>query len=316
MLLIAFLSVQRTMNEVQAMQTPPAQSKECRMVVQVNQGANPGAPDPTVAVDPISKTAGASTIPFLDSLVSPDGQTAAQLVSTGQKKQIVLSVVPGIGNSRLIGPPNGDVRSFAWAPDSRMFAFTMLIADGSQNLYVLPTQNAGAPVRLTNSPTIDLNPVWSSDGQSIYFASKSAAGTSAGIFRLALNGGQAAGTPQPVLASNAATALTGVFDLSPDQDRVAYATLVDGKTQILIHTLGSRQADDKLILTSAAPITDLAWAPGADQIAYIVMQKLHLINVDGSGDQALVETLNLYALRWVCRDAWIEPSGAGGPARR
>ncbi len=77
----------------------------------------------------------------------------------------------------------------ALSPDGRRVAATIRHAEGQWDLWVIDSSR-GVARRLTNDPTVESNPVWSSDGRELAFSRQTSDGY--GLFRMGLHRGASA----------------------------------------------------------------------------------------------------------------------------
>ena len=100
------------------------------------------------------------------------------------------------GDPRLID--DGDAIQPAWSPSGTRIAFWQAV-NGQRDLATIPS-SGGPHVQVTSDVAVDWAPVWSPDGQFLYFASDR--GGSMGIWRIAIDqsSGRATGPPEPIAA--------------------------------------------------------------------------------------------------------------------
>lgn len=73
------------------------------------------------------------------------------------------------GAKRLL--TNGDAIQPSWSPGGQRIAYWgMPTGSGQRDIWTIPA-SGGEAVQVTNDPALDWNPVWSSDGKYLYFAS-------------------------------------------------------------------------------------------------------------------------------------------------
>lgn len=109
---------------------------------------------------------------------SPDGQKIAFVSSEAAPYTICAAKVDG-STPRCLprrGARNG-ANGPAWSPDGEMIAYSADYA-GNTEVYLIPVECLDRPSgceaqeqRLTSSPTIDVGPVWSPDGQHLAYVS-------------------------------------------------------------------------------------------------------------------------------------------------
>jgi Tol biopolymer transport system component len=114
----------------------------------------------------------------------PDvGQLWAVNVATGQKRLI----------------PNGgtDAVQPHWSPQGHRMAYWGLRTGGQRDIWTMPA-SGGEPVEVTNDLYVDWNPVWSPDGQYLYFVSDR--GGSMNVWRVPIEErtGKVLGPPEAV----------------------------------------------------------------------------------------------------------------------
>jgi TolB protein len=111
----------------------------------------------------------------------------------------------------------------AWSPDGTKLAVA-LSRDGGSQLFLLNPDGSGVR-RLTQTSGIDTEPVFSPDGQSLYFTSDR--GGSPQIYRMRVT-------------------FEGSYNVSPrisrDGKKLAYITRNNGKFQVALQDLATRQA--------------------------------------------------------------------------
>jgi len=110
-------------------------------------------------------------------------------------------------------PSVGHNRDFAISPGEDQIAFTDIV-NGQSDLWVAPV-SGGSPVRVTNDPAQDSNPVWTADGKRIVYSSKRNGIRQICLVRL--------DGSQPVqLTVNDSN--TNILDVSSDGSKVLYST--------------------------------------------------------------------------------------------
>jgi len=137
---------------------------------------------------------------------NPNSRIWAFNIATGEKRQITQ--VDAVG-------PN-------WSPRGYRIAFQGRRNSAQRDIWTIPA-GGGEPVEVTNDPAMDWNPVWSPDGNYLYFVSDR--GGSMNLWRVPieeqtgklLGSAEAITTPSPSVAH---------LSFSRDGRRLAYASLV------------------------------------------------------------------------------------------
>ncbi len=103
------------------------------------------------------------------------------------------------GSKRLLTSELDDAAQPNWSPHGQRIAFwaQMQTQGPNRDLWTLPA-SGGTPVRVTDDPYLDWNPIWSPDGSYLYFSS--GRGGSMNLWRMRMDEatGRARGKPEPV----------------------------------------------------------------------------------------------------------------------
>ena len=157
---------------------------------------------------------------------SPDGTHllyATENVSNPYDRATISSlwtVQLGSGERRNIF--SGDAVQPCYSPHGFRIAFWKLRGQGGQrDLYTIPAEG-GEPVGVTNDAAVDWNPIWSSDGAYLYFASDR--GGSMNMWRIPIDeeSGKVLGKPQPITTPSRNMVH---LRLSRDGTKAVYASL-------------------------------------------------------------------------------------------
>lgn len=198
-----------------------------------------------------AQTALISREPIISPAWSPDGSRLAY-VSFENKKPIVYVHSLATGKRHVAANFKGSNSAPAWSPDGRKLA-VVLTKDGGSQLFTVNADGTGIQ-RLAASAGIDTEPAFSPDGSSIYFTSDR--GGSPQIYRIPATGGDAQRvtfdgsynvTPRP----------------SPDGRSLAFITRSEGRFQLAIMDLASRQVQ---ILTDSTKDESPSFAPNGRMI--------------------------------------------------
>jgi TolB protein len=143
----------------------------------------------------------------------------------------------------------------AWSPDGRQLVAT-LSRDGGSQLFAIDPAGGGEPRRLTQSSSIDTEPVFTPDGRSMYFVSDRFG--SPQIFRMPAGGGNAE-----------RVTLTGSYNISPapspDGKLLAYVSRVGGAFKLHVMDLASSTVT---ALTDTTADENPSFAPNSRLLVY------------------------------------------------
>ena len=98
---------------------------------------------------------------------SPDGTWIALGDMTGALRVVRIEDgrVTDVDRSQ-----RGEIRDYAWSPDSRYLAYSRLELNGFGSIYIHDSKN-GEKIRVTGDFTDDVEPVWDPEGRYLYFLS-------------------------------------------------------------------------------------------------------------------------------------------------
>lgn len=239
-----------------------------------------------------AQSAFSSAMPLSSPNWSPNGAQLAY-VSFESRKAVIYSHDVATGKRRLLANFRGSNSAPSWSPDGRQLVAALAIT-GNTQIHVMDVGGGGAPRRLSQSASIDTEPVFSPDGRTIYFVSDR--GGSAQIYsmgaqgdnprRLTFNGGQnTSPAPSPdgrwlafisrvggadrlhvmELANGKVTALSNTSadenpSFAPNSRLILYATRVGGREALMTSTLDGR-VKTRLATPQGGDIREPDWGP-------------------------------------------------------
>jgi Tol biopolymer transport system component len=231
---------------------------------------------------------------------SPDGKgivCASESIGRPVERPLVskLSVVNvSTGASRVLF--QGDAVQPHWSPHGHRIAYWAVSVPGQKDIWTLSI-SGGVPVRVTNDAAVNWNPVWSPDGNYIYFSSDR--GGSTNLWRVAVEekSGKVLGPPEPITtpATDAAH-----ISFSRDGRQLAY---VQRTYTANLHKVGFDPATQKVVgqptaitqgsreVVQPSPSPDgqwLAFASGGKQ------EDISIIRTDGTGLRQLTDDRSIY----------------------
>jgi eukaryotic-like serine/threonine-protein kinase len=198
------------------------------------------------------------------------------------------------GTSRDV-TTEGNAHGPRWSPHGRRIAYWGLRGQsGQRDLWTVRADGSEARggVEVTKDAALDWAPVWSGDGQKLYFASDR--GGSMNLWRVAIDeaSGRVLGAPEPLTTP---ANWSGAFSLSRDDKRIAFETL-DWRSTLL------RAAFDPVaekivgqpvpILRSTQPMRDHELSPDGTQVAFTragTREDLFVARVDGTQYRRLTD---------------------------
>jgi Tol biopolymer transport system component len=205
-------------------------------------------------------------------------------VKSGKKRDIVKR---GIALQPAWSPHGFRVAFFGLRPNSGQRDIWTVAADGSE-----AETDAQALKAVTNDPALDWSPVWSPDGQHLYFSSNR--GGTMNVWRVAINErtGVVQGDPEPVTAPSG---WSGLMSFSRDGSAMAFASLEWRSTLLRQGFDSAREAltgPPTPILKGSRPIRDHDISPDGQWIAFNesrTQEDLFVARTDGTQYRRLTD---------------------------
>ncbi len=223
-----------------------------------------------------AQTALTSREPIISPTWSPDG-TRLAYVSFEAKKPVIYVHALTTSRRHVAANFKGSNSAPAWSPDGKKLA-VVLSKEGGSQLFLVNADGSGV-TRLARSSGIDTEPQFSPDGQYIYFTSDR--GGSPQIYRIPASGGDA---QRMTYEGN----YNVTPRLSPDGKSMAYISRNNGRFQLALMDLASRQSQ---ILTDTNKDESPSFAPNGRMIIYATETGgrgvLSVVSVDGRVKQKL-----------------------------
>ncbi len=204
-------------------------------------------------------------------LVASDGSNARSIQELLPPRP--LDLTPGSADQFDLLPALTNPQALAWSPDGAQVTFVSAHA-GAPDLYTASLD--GSVTRLTNDAMIELQPVWSPDGQHIAYQTVSGLGTGAGYGDLGLavvaRGEDApvvARAPLPLTNGVNATFISGLVWINDTAFAVALARtpICAGEIQVITAETG---ATTTLLQSADTCPGALAWSAGAQTLAIVL----------------------------------------------
>ena len=217
--------------------------------------------------------------PIISPAWSPDGSRLAY-VSFESGKPVVY--VHHLASSKRVPVANfkGNNSAPTWSPDGSMLA-VVLTRDGLSQIYTLSSADGSNLKRVTRSPLIDTEPVFSADGRSIFFTSDRSG--SPQIYQTGLDGGE----PKRIT-------FNGGYNISPrispDGKTLLTVTRRDGSYKIASLNLTN---GSETILTEGRDDQSPSFAPNGMQVLYAAVQGGRNVLAAVSSDGRVRQTLSV-----------------------
>jgi TolB protein len=196
-----------------------------------------------------------SRFPLMSPNWSADGQWLAYVSFEGRRSSIYVQRVR-TGERSRVSARAGINGAPSFSPDGKKLALTLGGTNGNLDIFVLDL-GSNTTTRITDDPAIDTEPVWSADGQSLYFTSDRAG--SPQIYRVAPRVGE---RPKRITFGGSYNARPR---LSPDGTQLAMVTLDGGHYRIAVQDLANNNVR---VLSKGRQDESPSFAPNGAMVIY------------------------------------------------
>jgi Tol biopolymer transport system component len=182
---------------------------------------------------------------------------------------------------------NADRKGLRLSPDGKYIAYSSG-EDRAYSLFLIPVEG-GEPIRITQGPFYDADPIWAPDGKTLLFVSTRSLGR-IDLWGVRVLNGKASGEPfvvKPDVGQVRLFSLTENGRLLFARQEIpthVYLTEIDPKT--------GQAAGEAIQMTKNSAINDNwrpTWAPDGKRIAYTGLDGLRVMSADGSNDRVLAK---------------------------
>jgi eukaryotic-like serine/threonine-protein kinase len=223
----------------------------------------------------------------------------------------------------------GDALQPNWSPHGYRIAYWGVTRGGQRDIWTVAAAG-GAPVKVTDDLALDWNPVWSPNGEELYFLSDRGGSMNAWRVKIDEPTGRSSGEPQPFIVPASSVRLLNWaakgqrFIFSQAERRVALFSIAFDRTRM---DVAGEPAPTWAALND---ITNFSFSPDGTEIVYDTVgdphEDLWISKIDGSGRRRLVggglnrapqwspngDEILFYSNRGGLYDVWlIHPDGSG-----
>ena len=269
---------------------------------------------------------------------SPDGKEIAvadESISSPLTRNItsrLWAVGVATGAKRLI--TEGDAVQPSWSPHGHRIAYWAIPKGGGQrDIWTIPAAGAApgaGAVAVTNAPSVDWNPVWSPDGDFLYFSSDR--NGTMNVWRVPIDEktGKILGDAQPVMAQSHRC---GNLSIARDGRHLLYASFEETSSiqRVAFDPVRERIAGEPVsILSGSLLVREIGPSPDGKWVAFSsrgAQEDIFVISSDGSSLRQLTsdafkdrganwsadgKRIVFYSLRTGRFECWsVNPDGSG-----
>ena len=245
---------------------------------------------------------------------SPDG---TQLAFTTENVELnpqnsegrseLWAVTVNTGESRRLNA--GDAVLASWSPHNHRIAYTHRLGNPAQgDVWTIPV-TGGTPTPVTSDSATDWNPIWSPDGNYLYFASDR--GGSMNLWRVPIDeaSGKTRGEPEPITTPAPYFAHPS---LSSDGKRIVYtsALVTANIQQLALDPSGVVKGEPAWVTTGSRRWSDPDPSPDGEWVAFYSLVQpeghLYVAHPDGTGLRQVTSDSAIDRLpRWSPDGKWI-----------
>lgn len=238
---------------------------------------------------------------YSPSVWSNDGQwrLVPHILSDTFGEQLYRQRMSGGGQELVLDMNN--YHAYAWSPDDQWITFSAYVEGNREIFRIRP--NGNDLQNLSRSPFNELDPMWSPDGDWIYFVRRPNQGGSLNLFRMRPDGRE-----PHALTANSGNIIS--VEWSPDGDWILF--VVEPQLQPEWHLYRARLdgSDVKEIADGVGSLPTVAWSPNGEWLAYSatgnVRPDIFVVKSDGSDRRQLThDTVADVAPYWSPDGEWL-----------